>query len=132
MWIINAINLTRGSSQPSLQVLQELLRSSVGPCLSNESVCEIVQSCFRICFERNGTELLRRSAEGVLTEMVCVLFQRLQTLHKCSVLSSDDNMSMLLSRETMQQSNPICMEYGHSYEFLALLKFLFSSSVFIK
>lgn len=97
-----------------ITVLQELLRSSVGPCLSNESVCEIVQSCFRICFERNGTELLRRSAEGVLTEMVCVLFQRLQTLHKCSVLSSDDNMSILLSRETMQQSNPISAQFSSS------------------
>ena len=34
-----------------LQVLHTLMLSPVGPLLSNESVCEIMQSCFRICFE---------------------------------------------------------------------------------
>lgn len=34
-----------------LMVLRTLLLSSVGKLLTNESVCEIMQSCFRICFE---------------------------------------------------------------------------------
>ena len=34
-----------------LQVLRTLLLSPVGKLLTNESVCEIMQSCFRICFE---------------------------------------------------------------------------------
>lgn len=35
----------------SLQVLRTLLLTPVGAHLTNESVCEIMQSCFRICFE---------------------------------------------------------------------------------
>lgn len=34
-----------------LEVLRTLLLSPVGRLLSNESVCEVMQSCFRICFE---------------------------------------------------------------------------------
>lgn len=34
-----------------LQVLRALMLSSAGDYLSNESVCEIMLSCFRICFE---------------------------------------------------------------------------------
>lgn len=34
-----------------IQVLRNLLLTPVGKLLSNESVCEIMQSCFRICFE---------------------------------------------------------------------------------
>lgn len=33
------------------QVLRTLLLSPAGVLLTNESVCEIMQSCFRICFE---------------------------------------------------------------------------------
>lgn len=35
----------------SSQVLRTLLLTPVGAHLTNESVCEIMQSCFRICFE---------------------------------------------------------------------------------
>jgi brefeldin A-resistance guanine nucleotide exchange factor 1 len=34
-----------------LQVLRSLLLSPVGSKMTNDSVCEILQSCFRICFE---------------------------------------------------------------------------------
>uniref|UniRef100_A0A8C6NIH7 Golgi brefeldin A resistant guanine nucleotide exchange factor 1 n=1 Tax=Nothobranchius furzeri TaxID=105023 RepID=A0A8C6NIH7_NOTFU len=43
-----------------LQVLRTLLLTPVGAHLTNESVCEIMQSCFRICFEmRLSGELMR-------------------------------------------------------------------------
>jgi len=60
-----------------LQVLRTLLLSSVGIHMTNESVCEIMQSCFRICFEMRLSELLRRSAEQTLIDMVQLLFTRL-------------------------------------------------------
>ncbi|XP_071808203.1 Golgi-specific brefeldin A-resistance guanine nucleotide exchange factor 1-like isoform X2 [Asterias amurensis] len=60
-----------------LQVLRTLLLTPVGAHLSNESVCEIMQSCFRICFEMRLSELLRRSAEHTLVDMVQLLFSRL-------------------------------------------------------
>ena len=34
-----------------VQVLRTLLLTPVGALMTNESVCEIMQSCFRICFE---------------------------------------------------------------------------------
>ncbi|XP_028983448.1 Golgi-specific brefeldin A-resistance guanine nucleotide exchange factor 1 isoform X2 [Betta splendens] len=66
-----------------LQVLRTLLLTPVGAHLTNESVCEIMQSCFRICFEMrlSGSssvlELLRKSAEHTLADMVQLLFSRL-------------------------------------------------------
>uniref|UniRef100_A0A4W6FFF1 Golgi-specific brefeldin A-resistance guanine nucleotide exchange factor 1 n=1 Tax=Lates calcarifer TaxID=8187 RepID=A0A4W6FFF1_LATCA len=59
------------------QVLRTLLLTPVGAHLTNESVCEIMQSCFRICFEMRLSELLRKSAEHTLVDMVQLLFSRL-------------------------------------------------------
>lgn len=45
-----------------VQVLRTLMLSPEGSSLSNESVCEIILSCFRICFEtRLNGELLEIS-----------------------------------------------------------------------
>ncbi|VDI44231.1 golgi-specific brefeldin A-resistance guanine nucleotide exchange factor 1 [Mytilus galloprovincialis] len=60
-----------------LYVLGALLLSPAGVLLTNESVCEIMQSCFRICFEMRLSELLRKSAEHTLMDMVQLLFTRL-------------------------------------------------------
>jgi brefeldin A-resistance guanine nucleotide exchange factor 1 len=38
-----------------LQVLRVLVLSRPGDSLSNESICEIMLSCFRICFETRLT-----------------------------------------------------------------------------
>lgn len=48
-----------------------------GSALTNESVCEIMLSCFRICFEPRLNELLRKNAEQTLKEIVQLLFMRL-------------------------------------------------------
>uniref|UniRef100_A0A452VFC8 Golgi-specific brefeldin A-resistance guanine nucleotide exchange factor 1 n=1 Tax=Ursus maritimus TaxID=29073 RepID=A0A452VFC8_URSMA len=55
-----------------LQVLRTLLLTPAGAHLTNESVCEIMQSCFRICFEMRLSELLRKSAEHTLVDMGAV------------------------------------------------------------
>ncbi|XP_052766160.1 Golgi-specific brefeldin A-resistance guanine nucleotide exchange factor 1-like isoform X2 [Mya arenaria] len=60
-----------------LHVLRTLLLCPAGVLLNNESVCEIMQSCFRICFEMRLSELLRKSAEHTLMDMVQLLFTRL-------------------------------------------------------
>lgn len=60
-----------------LQVLRGLMLSPAGNFLSNESVCEIMLSCFRICFETRLSELLRKTAEHCLRDMVQHLFTRL-------------------------------------------------------
>ncbi|OAD60695.1 Golgi-specific brefeldin A-resistance guanine nucleotide exchange factor 1 [Eufriesea mexicana] len=60
-----------------LQVLRALMLSPAGDYLSNESICEIMLSCFRICFETRLSELLRKTAEHCLRDMVQHLFTRL-------------------------------------------------------
>ncbi|CAG0901854.1 unnamed protein product [Darwinula stevensoni] len=63
-----------------LQVLRTLLLSPVGALLTNESVCEIMQSSFRICFEMRLSELLRKAAEHSLMDLVQLLFSRLRLM----------------------------------------------------
>ncbi|XP_054265993.1 Golgi-specific brefeldin A-resistance guanine nucleotide exchange factor 1-like isoform X2 [Macrosteles quadrilineatus] len=60
-----------------LQVLRSLVLSPLGVMLTNDSVCEIMLSCLRICFEVRLSELLRRCAEHYLKDMVQLLFTRL-------------------------------------------------------
>lgn len=60
-----------------LEVLHTLMRSPEGSVLSNESVCEVMLSCFKVCFEPRLNELLRRKAEQALKDMVLLLFMRL-------------------------------------------------------
>ncbi|XP_071455207.1 Golgi-specific brefeldin A-resistance guanine nucleotide exchange factor 1 isoform X2 [Hetaerina americana] len=60
-----------------LQLLRTLMLSPVGVMLSNESVTEILLSSFRFCFEDRLSELLRKTAEHCLKDMVQLLFLRL-------------------------------------------------------
>uniref|UniRef100_T1IU23 SEC7 domain-containing protein n=1 Tax=Strigamia maritima TaxID=126957 RepID=T1IU23_STRMM len=63
-----------------LQVLRTLVLTPLGVLLTNESMCEIMQSCFRTCFEMRLSELLRKLAEHALIDIVQLLFIRLPTL----------------------------------------------------
>lgn len=60
-----------------VQVLRTLMLSPEGSALTNESVCEVMLSCFRICFEPRLNELLRRTAEHALKDIILLLFMRL-------------------------------------------------------
>ena len=60
-----------------MEVLRTLMLSPVGLILTNESVCEIMQSMFRICFESRLSELLRKTSEHALADLVQLLFTRL-------------------------------------------------------
>lgn len=60
-----------------IQVLRTLMLSPEGSALTNESVCEVMLSCFRICFEPRLNELLRRTAEHALKDIILLLFMRL-------------------------------------------------------
>ncbi|CAD6198940.1 unnamed protein product [Caenorhabditis auriculariae] len=62
-----------------LQVLRSLLLSPPGSLLSNEAVCDMMQSCFRIVFEQNLSFLLRKAAETTLADMTQLIFTRLPT-----------------------------------------------------
>ena len=62
-----------------LDVMRLLSLSSVGLFLTNESICEIMQSTLRICFEPRLSELLRKTAQHALDDMVQLLFTKLPT-----------------------------------------------------
>ena len=79
-----------------LAVLRTLVLVPVGLLLTNEGVCEILQSTFRICFETRLTDLLRKTAELALNDMIQLLFARLPTF-------SEENLP-LLKRLKMRNS----------------------------
>lgn len=85
-----------------LHVLRTLLLTPTGAMLSNESVCEIMQSCFRICFEMRLSELLRKSAEHTLVDMVQLLFSRLPQFKEDAKWAT--NMRKLKMRTGTDQS----------------------------
>ena len=68
-----------------IAVLRLLMLSPVGLTLTNESVCEIMQSTFRICFENRLSDLLRKTAEMALADMIQLLFTRLPTFSRDSL-----------------------------------------------
>ncbi|XP_050664644.1 Golgi-specific brefeldin A-resistance guanine nucleotide exchange factor 1 isoform X2 [Leptidea sinapis] len=74
-----------------LQVLRTLMLSPEGVMLTDDSVCEIMLSCFRICFETRLTELLRRNAEQCLRDMTQLIFMRLPQF------SSEDSQTSFTS-----------------------------------
>ena len=65
-----------------LAVLRTLMLTPVGLLLTNEGVCEILQSTFRICFETRLSDLLRKTAEFALNDMIQLLFTRLPTFNE--------------------------------------------------
>ena len=65
-----------------LAVLRTLMLTPVGLLLTNEGVCEILQSTFRICFETRLSDLLRKTAELALNDMIQLLFTRLPTFNE--------------------------------------------------
>ena len=67
-----------------LQVLRTLMLAPCGSYLTNESVVEILQSCFRICFETRLSELLRKTSEHTLADMIKILFSRLPSFKEDS------------------------------------------------
>ncbi|TKR64527.1 hypothetical protein L596_025041 [Steinernema carpocapsae] len=64
-----------------LLTLRTLMLSPAGRQLSNESVCEMMQTCFRIAFssENSVSDVLRKMAESTLGDMTRLLFTRLPT-----------------------------------------------------
>lgn len=85
-----------------VQVLRTLVLSPEGSALSNESICDIILSCFRLCFEPRLNELVRKTAENALKDIVLLLFMRLPQF----VEGGNFNLKSLKMRSSsMDQSN---------------------------
>ncbi|XP_065181030.1 Golgi-specific brefeldin A-resistance guanine nucleotide exchange factor 1-like [Sycon ciliatum] len=91
-----------------LQVLRTLLLTEVGSLMTDECVCEIMQSCFRICFEARLSDLLRRTAEQTLMDMMQLLFLRLPHLTESARIAAATAEIHMLHRSSSsgQPSSP--------------------------
>ncbi|KAL9550016.1 hypothetical protein PS6_005777 [Mucor atramentarius] len=63
-----------------LQVLQMAITSECGQVLSDEAVCEMMETGLSMCCQMRLSEMLRRSAEHVMINMVIAIFERLKNL----------------------------------------------------
>ena len=59
-----------------VQVLRTLMLSPEGSSLSNESVCEIILSCFRICFETRLNGRFKSSVEILKKKILSSVFSQ--------------------------------------------------------
>ena len=59
-----------------LSVLKAVLESAAGRLLTDESVCEIMETAFSMCFQMRLSELLRKYGEQVLVQMIQSVFRR--------------------------------------------------------
>lgn len=106
-----------------LDVLRELIVRGF-KSLSNEAIREIMQSSFRVVFEKRLSELLRKSAERALEDMARSLFNRLSELEdkpgwmeSASNIKSNESVKMPAgfgkdSSYRYQASNLDSMEIG--------------------
>ncbi|KAI8979713.1 hypothetical protein BDF20DRAFT_1000955 [Mycotypha africana] len=63
-----------------LQVLEVAITSEAGQVLSDEAVCEMMETGLSMCCQMRLSEMLRRSAEHVMVNMVIAIFERLKSL----------------------------------------------------
>ncbi|KAI9027406.1 hypothetical protein CLU79DRAFT_697591 [Phycomyces nitens] len=63
-----------------LQLLQIILTSECGQVLSDEAVCEMMETGLSMCCQMRLSEMLRRSAEHVMINIIVAMFERLKVL----------------------------------------------------
>ncbi|KAL0073779.1 hypothetical protein J3Q64DRAFT_1649624 [Phycomyces blakesleeanus] len=63
-----------------LQLLQMILTSECGQVLSDEAVCEMMETGLSMCCQMRLSEMLRRSAEHVMINIIVAMFERLKVL----------------------------------------------------
>ncbi|KAI7866257.1 hypothetical protein BDF14DRAFT_1728784 [Spinellus fusiger] len=63
-----------------LQLLRMTLTSECGQVLSDESVCEMMETGLSMCCQMRLSEMLRRSAEHVMINIIIAMFERLKVL----------------------------------------------------
>lgn len=97
-----------------VQVLRTLILSPEGSALTDESVCEVMLSCIRICFEPRLNELLRRTAEQVLKDIVLLLFMRLPQFAEERVASGFFKKLRMMSSGSMDSTGKRTKSLKHS------------------
>ncbi|KAK4052248.1 GDP/GTP exchange factor for ARF [Microbotryomycetes sp. JL221] len=78
-----------------LDVLRNCLTGALGNVLSDESVCEMMETGLSMCCQMRLSEMLRKSAERTMQAMVAAVFSRLQHLPLEEVAAPDTLASSL-------------------------------------
>ncbi|KAK9770576.1 putative SEC7 domain-containing protein [Seiridium cardinale] len=63
-----------------LNLMEDMLASSGGALLSDESVCEMMETGLTMCCQSRLSELLRRTAEAAMVRMCQIIFEHLKHL----------------------------------------------------
>ncbi|KAI6652566.1 hypothetical protein LOD99_4351 [Oopsacas minuta] len=85
-----------------LTVLRNMITSPLGVFLSNENICECLQSCFRICFEVRLSELLRKDSEETLNDLLRHILRRARDFTEEN--HSESEQEVTLQRENLSDS----------------------------
>ena len=85
-----------------LTILKTLITSPLGTFLTNENICECLQSCFRICFEVRLSELLRKCSEETLNDLLRHILKRAHDFTEEN--PSESEQEVTLQRENMSDS----------------------------
>lgn len=64
-----------------LQVLRIIVCGDLGAFLTDEAICEMMETGLSMCYQMRLSEMLRRSAEITMTSMVHAVFHRLKTIN---------------------------------------------------
>jgi len=72
-----------------LQVLQMALICPCGSVLSDEAVCEMMETGLSMCCQMRLSEMLRRSAEHVMINMIIAMFERLKVINEIEDLEAE-------------------------------------------
>ncbi|EIE78027.1 hypothetical protein RO3G_02731 [Rhizopus delemar RA 99-880] len=84
-----------------LQVLEMALISECGQVLSDEAVCEIMESGLSMCCQKRLSEMLRKLAEHSMIKMIIAIFERLKSL--------EDDLLLTESLSTDEPADPVHM-----------------------
>lgn len=89
-----------------LQLLVTCVRCPSGGALSDEAVCEVVHSCFRISSQASLSDLLRHEAEAGLRSMVRTLFLRIPAITAADPVGAQAGASDLASTPPVAARTP--------------------------
>ncbi|KAI8581103.1 hypothetical protein K450DRAFT_234658 [Umbelopsis ramanniana AG] len=85
-----------------LQVLQMALICPCGSVLSDEAVCEMMETGLSMCCQMRLSEMLRRSAEHVMINMIIAMFERLKVINEIEDLDAENPTDVLQTIEEVQ------------------------------
>ncbi|GBC25460.1 uncharacterized protein OCT59_019907 [Rhizophagus irregularis] len=92
-----------------LHVLRLALTCEVGKVLSDEALCEMMETGLSMCCQMRLSEMLRRSAEYTMIVMVQTMFERLKSLEEESAAGysqKDDGVNSTLQDATQVRMAP--------------------------